>query len=209
MSNYIQNQNVPGVVRGNPLQGLCEKVSINVDKVFSSCLCRETKTGYDVEMITPMPQGMHPPYKFLTGSGTVTSIENLIVTDLADEKCLSRVQCDVVITVDVTYVDSMGKKGVGTVKVVVPKDVIMKVPQPSLLPYEIKAKATCTFTDADFVSQKDLKVTACITIILEVVINVQLLVPSYGYTHIPPCQKYTEEVCVGVYELPIYPEDCR
>lgn len=49
-------------------------------------------------------------------------------------------------------------------------------------------------------------VDACVTIILKVVMEVELLVPSYGYSAIPPCQEYTQEVCAGFFELPVFPQ---
>lgn len=42
--------------------------------------------------------------------------------------------------------------------------------------------------------------------ILKIVMEVELLVPSYGYCAIPPCQNYSQEVCAGFFELPIYPQ---
>ena len=40
----------------------------------------------------------------------------------------------------------------------------------------------------------------------KIVMEVELLIPSYGYASIPPCQEYTQEVCAGFFELPMYPE---
>ncbi|MBO5782633.1 MAG: hypothetical protein J6R24_00655, partial [Clostridia bacterium] len=54
-------------------------------------------------------------------------------------------------------------------------------------------------------------VNACITVILKVSMPVELLVPSYGYCAIPPAQEYSQEVCAGFFELPLYPQggNCR
>ena len=48
-------------------------------------------------------------------------------------------------------------------------------------------------------------VTACIQIVLKVTAEVDLLVPSYGYPTIPPCQMAPDTVCPGIGELPLYP----
>ena len=47
MSFYINNTNPnkPGVISGNPLNGICEKVLIETTKVFDACVCSSTETG--------------------------------------------------------------------------------------------------------------------------------------------------------------------
>ncbi len=41
---------------------------------------------------------------------------------------------------------------------------------------------------------------------MKVAIDVEILVPSYGYCAIPPAQEYSHEVCTGFFELPLYPQ---
>jgi len=152
----------------------------------------------------------HPlPYKFVSGVGNCASVENLVVTNLADDKCSARVECDVAISLEIVAIDANGTKFIRFAEVCIPKDVILKVPAPSLLPYEIKAKTHCVVQDGVFDDDGNLTATVCVTIILEVVVQVQLLVPSYGYTHIPPCTPYKQSaICANAFELPIYPTDC-
>ena len=40
----------------------------------------------------------------------------------------------------------------------------------------------------------------------KIVMTVELLVPSYGYAQMPSCQEYTQEVCSGFFELPLFPD---
>ena len=49
-------------------------------------------------------------------------------------------------------------------------------------------------------------VSMCTTVILKIAMQVELLVPSYGYCAIPPAQEYSREVCTGFFELPLYPQ---
>ena len=35
--------------------------------------------------------------------------------------------------------------------------------------------------------------------------DAELLVPTYGYCQIPPCQDFTQDVCTGFFDLPLYP----
>ena len=36
-------------------------------------------------------------------------------------------------------------------------------------------------------------------------IDAELLIPTYGYCQIPPCQDFTQDVCTGFFDLPLYP----
>jgi hypothetical protein len=49
-------------------------------------------------------------------------------------------------------------------------------------------------------------VSICATVILKIAMAVELLVPTYGYCVIPPAQEYSQEVCAGFFELPLYPQ---
>ena len=40
-----------------------------------------------------------------------------------------------------------------------------------------------------------------------VVAEVELLVPSYGFCRIPPCEEFASEVCDGFFSLPIFPPE--
>ena len=58
----------------------------------------------------------------------------------------------------------------------------------------------------NYLQEQGFTVNVCLTTILKVVAVVDVLVPSYGYTPIPPCTPYTgDEVCPGVFDLPLYP----
>ena len=60
----------------------------------------------------------------------------------------------------------------------------------------------CAFNESD----NSFTVSACVTCILKVAMQVELLVPSYGYCAIPPAQEYSQEICSGFFELPLYPQ---
>ena len=77
------------------------------------------------------------------------------------------------------------------------------------MPYSIVADATASIPDGEFKeSGQEMVATCCVTIIMKVIMKVALLLPSYGYAHIPPCQEFTQDVCDGIFDLPLYPNDC-
>ncbi|MBO7187193.1 MAG: hypothetical protein J6V68_02195, partial [Clostridia bacterium] len=102
--------------------------------------------------------------------------------------------------------DANGVEGVATASVTLNKDVILCVPSASIMQYDIEAVVSLVSTIGTYTGAGQFTIDACVTVIVKVVMEVELLVPSYGYAVLPPCQDYTEEVCQGFFELPIYPE---
>lgn len=39
------------------------------------------------------------------------------------------------------------------------------------------------------------KLTVCVTVVLKVLAQVEILIPSYGFCPIPPCEEFAENVC--------------
>ena len=89
----------------------------------------------------------------------------------------------------------------------VSEDVLLFVPAPSIMPYRVTAEASAVCAEGTFNSDSGtFTVNACITVILKISTDVQILLPSYGYCAIPPAQEYSQEVCSGFFELPLYPQ---
>ena len=111
------------------------------------------------------------------------------------------------IPVEVLYTDAAGVEGSATATVSLPVDVLMFVPAPSIIPYTVRAVVSAVAPDATFVSATDgFTASVCVTVILKIAMPVEMLVPSYGYCVIPPAQEYSQEVCAGFFELPLYPQ---
>ena len=89
----------------------------------------------------------------------------------------------------------------------------MYLPEPSIIPYRIEASVSAVSPEGQYSQTQEIDgvtyyifvINCCVTAILKVTMDVELIVPSYGYAVIPPCQEYTEEVCSGYFELPLYP----
>ena len=43
------------------------------------------------------------------------------------------------------------------------------------------------------------------TVILKVLAQVEILIPSYGFCPIPPCEEFAENVCDEFFSLPLFP----
>ena len=129
------------------------------------------------------------------------------VERLADKQGCARVQATVNIPVEVAYTDANGVEGVATASIAISEDVLLFVPAPSIMPFKVVAQGSTVCAEGTFNSEnRTFTVNACTTVILKIAIDVELLIPSYGYCAIPPAQDYSKEVCAGFFELPLYPQ---
>ena len=207
MSFFTNNRNdrCPGNINGNPLNGLCEKVCIQTTKVFDSCM-KQISDTYNVVLTTFNPSTYTEPLTFVSGQTTGTaSISNVSVDRFDERPNFARVQATVSIPVEINYTDANGVAGTGTGFLSKNEDVVMFVPEPSIFPFSVVAFANAVITGATYLGNGTFACDVCITSILKIVVEAQILVPSYGYCPIPPCQDYTQEVCTGFFDLPLFP----
>ncbi len=147
------------------------------------------------------------PLTFISAKSTTAqgTISNLLIEPLAERPNSARVRADITIPVSVAYTDAAGVEGVATSTVTVTKDVILNLPTASIMPYSVEAVVSLVSTQGSYTALNQFTIDGCVSIILKIVMEVELLLPSYGYAAIPPCQEYTQEVCAGFFELPMYP----
>lgn len=204
----FQSDKCPGQISGNPINGLCEKVCIQAKKVFDACMQQSQFTDLVLDLTNNTPPIPTYPLNFISAKSTVSQgvISNLLIDPLSERPNSARVKADVTIPVSVAYTDANGVEGVATSTVTVTKDVILNIPSASIMPYTVEAVVSLVSTQGSYTGENQFTIDACISIILKIVMDVELLIPSYGYAAIPPCQDYTQEVCAGFFELPIYPQ---
>lgn len=204
----FQSDRCPGQISGNPLNGLCEKVCIQAKKVFDACMQQSQFTDLVLNVTNQTPANPTYPLTFISAKSTVSQgvISNLLIEPLSERPNSARVKADVTIPVSVAYTDANGVEGVGTSTVTVTKDVILNIPSASIMPYSVEAVVSLVSTQGSYTGENQFTIDACISIILKIVMDVELLIPAYGYCAIPPCQDYTQEVCAGFFELPMYPQ---
>ena len=204
----FQSDRCPGQINGNPLNGLCEKVCLEAKKVFDACMQQSQLTGIVLDITNLTPDNPTYPLTFISAKSLTSRgvISNLLVEPLNERPNAARVKADITIPVSVAYVDANGVEGAAVSSVTITKDVILNVPSASIMPYEVEAIVSLVSTQGTYTAENQFTIDACVSIILKIVMEVELLVPSYGYAAIPPCQEYTQEVCAGFFALPIYPE---
>ena len=205
-NNNNQNAGCPGSINGNPLNGLCEKVCVQTTKIFDACML-QTSLDSTVTLTNLTPASPALPLTFVSGSSTssVGTITALTITPISDRPGLSRVTTTVSIPVQIAYTDANGVAGVGVSTVSVTEDVIMCVPTGSVISPVIAATVNMAAPRGTYVSDTTFSITSCITVILKVQADVNLLIPSYGYCKIPQCTEFSQDACQGVFDLPIFP----
>lgn len=206
-SNF-QSDKCPGTISGNPLNGMCEKVCIQAQKIFDACIKQIQLENYTLTLSNLSPANPTYPLTFISARSLASSatISNLNIERLADKPGCARVQATVTIPVEVLYTDANGVEGSATASISVNEDVLLYVPQPSIMPYTATAECSAVCAEGTFNADGTFTVSACVTVILKIAIEVEILVPSYGYCAIPPAQDYSQEVCAGFFELPLYPQ---
>lgn len=210
MSFYTNNRTsncCPGPMNSNPLNGLCEKVCILTTKVFDACIKQLSIPNSEHEVTF---SGGEPdlPITYIGAQNDASqpsTITDLVVDRLVDRPNYARISGNVNIPIVINYTDGNNNEGSVDSTTIVPFDVVLFVPQPSIIPYTIEATASLASNIGSYAGNNVFIIDECITIIIRVVVEAELCVPSYGYCQIPPAIEFSQDQCAGVFELPLFP----
>lgn len=220
----------PGSISGNATDGLQEKVCVQVKRVYDSCLQQEqldnrvvTITSYaqvvntcqcnscgcsndNQETQTPTSAPVAPiTFESCRSTTTEGTIRNLSVERLCDRPCFARVRCTVDVPIDILFVDSRCVEYIGKGVVSVDRDVLLSIPDESIVPYTLESMVSAICVSGSYIGNNQFKMTICVTIILKVLADVEILIPSYGFCSIPPAEEFAESVCDEFFSLPLFP----
>ena len=136
------------------MNGLNEKVCIQVQRVYDSCLFQEQLSEQRVTLVS---YGLVPgcgcgdqndgcnqptmPITFESCRSTTTegTIRNLSVERLCDRPCFARVRGQVDVPIDILFTDANCREYIGRGVVTVDRDVLLSIPDESIVPYTIEA----------------------------------------------------------------------
>ncbi len=217
----------PGMIAGSAMDGLQERVCIQVKRVYDSCLQQEqlddvevTITSYAMVANTgcgcgcntgsetiPPTSAPVPPITFESCRSTTTdgTISNLTVERLCDRPCFARVRCRIEVPIDILFVDSRCVEYIGKGVITVNKDVLLSIPDESIVPYCMESMVSAICVAGTYLGNNRFKLTVCITVVLKVLAQVEIMIPSYGFCPIPPCEEFAENVCDEFFSLPLFP----
>ena len=172
------------------------------------CGCVACAGGCDAGSDTIAPTSAPvPPITFEScrSSTTQAAIRNLSVERLCDRPCFARVRGTVDVPIDILFTDSRCIEYIGKGVVSVDRDVLLSIPDESIVPYTLEAMASAICVSGCFVGNNQFKMTVCVTIVLKVLADVEILVPSYGFCAIPPAEEFADSVCEEFFSLPLFP----
>ena len=92
-SNFHSDK-CPGTITGNPLNGLCEKVCIQAQKIFDACIKQIQIENYTLTLDDQLPANPTYPLTFISARSVQSAgvITNLNVDRLHDKPGCSRVK---------------------------------------------------------------------------------------------------------------------
>lgn len=203
----IRSEQIPGPINGSPLRGLCEKVCIQVKKVFDACLKQQHITDTQVALTSFTPANPTFPLTFVSGQSSTTekaTLTNVTITRFDDRPNFAHISAIANIPIEIVYTDANNVEGVATGVISLPQDVVLFLPQASIIPFQVELVASAIIAQATF-SENIATVEGCVMLIIKIVAETELLIPSYGYCHIPQCQDFSTNVCQGFFEMPLFP----
>jgi hypothetical protein len=194
-----------GKITCNPLYGLCERVCIDVKRIYDGCVFRDPSDTFTLTLTNFSPAGTTPPYTFVQvrSNGEPVTLSNLTVTAGTDERM--RVTYVANIPVTVAFTDSAGVSGTATSVISLNRDILLKVPSDPFVPYAIEAAANVLGNIGTFISDNVVRVTCCVVLVTRVVVRDEILVPSYGECEYPQCREFSDSgICPGLSEVPSF-----
>lgn len=217
----------PGTISGNALDGLQEKVCVQVKRVYDSAM-QQAQLDNAIVTITsfaqvnggcscacndggetiPPTSAPVPPITFESCRSNTTEgvIRNLSVERLCDRPCFARVRATIDVPIDILFVDSRCVEYIGKGVVSVNRDVLLSIPDESIVPYNLEAMVSAICVSGCYIGNNQFKMTICVTIILKVLADVEILIPSYGFCTIPPAEEFADSVCDEFFSLPLFPQ---
>lgn len=210
MSFYINNNNScrPGGICGNPVTGLCEKALIQVTKVFDACKRQTTEIGLSLPLTNFDPAGPVLPLTYISASTTdvLPTVSNVVIDRISQRPNFANVSATITVPIIVSYRDANGVIGSAESSITLSESVVLFVPQPSATPIRVEAFASFITTTGNInMEGNEATVTGCLTVIIKITADVDILVPSYGYPVIPSCKMTQEQICPPENELPLFP----
>lgn len=220
----------PGIVGGDVLNGLQEKVCVQVKRVYDSCLQQE-QLDEDDTVVTLESYGIVPPecrdhpcehgacstqenmaapllpitFESCRSTSSAGTLRNVTIDRLIDRPCFARVRAAVEIPLDILFTDARCCEYIGKTSITLNKDVLLSVPDESIVPFTLESMVSAICVSGTYLGNNRFKLTICVTIVLKILATVEILIPSYGFCPIPPCEEFAENVCDEFFSLPLFP----
>ncbi|MEQ2130714.1 hypothetical protein QTP99_12190 [Caldanaerobacter subterraneus KAk] len=199
-----QQEIVPGPVQPGQLPEPTEIACIEVTKIYDACsqrLCLDN-----------IPPITFVPITTLTPTfGEITNIKislveppGFVITPITERPGFARVEATFQVTFDVVinYPDGTTQTLPGNITTF-SKDIVLYVPDPNVAIMKYEAMGEGLYGKVNVGVTTTVEVIIGVWIIIKSAVDVQLLVPSYGFCPTPAaCEEFATDVCEIFYKKP-------
>ena len=164
-----------------------------------TCSCSACNTGIShaeaVENAENSPCPLPQPcgawtFESCRSSTTKGTISNLSIERMCDRPQFARVRCAVEVPVDVLFVDQRCQEWMGQTRICVDRDVLLCIPEDSIIPFTLESLVSAICVSGTYIGNCTFEITICVTIVLKVLAEVDIMVPTYGFCQVPPCEEF-------------------
>lgn len=134
------------------------------------------------------------------------AISNLSIERMCDRPQFARVRCNVEVPLDILFTDQRCQEWMGQSTITVAKDVLLCVPEDSIIPFTLESLVSAICVSGSYIGSCTFEITICVSVVLKVLAEVDIMVPTYGFCEIPPCEEFAESVCDEFFSLPLFPQ---
>ena len=153
----------------------------------------------------PQPCGQWT-FESCRSSTTAGRISNLSIERMCDRPQFARVRCSVSVPVDVLFVDQRCQEWMGQTTVCVDKDVLLCIPDDSIIPFTLESLVSAICVSGTYIGNCTFEITICVSVVLKVLAEVDIMIPTYGFCEVPPSEEFAENVCDEFFSLPLFPQ---
>lgn len=210
--------NIVPVLPASCQQGTSRQCNCSCNQNICTCSC--TTCGADGRPISheeavenaenspcPLPQPFGTwTFESCRSSTTKGDISNLTVERMCDRPQFARVRCDVAVPIDILFTDQRCQEWMGQASINVSKDVLLCIPDDSIIPFTLESLVSAICVSGTYIGSCKFEITICVTVALKVLAEVDILIPTYGFCEIPPCEEFAETVCDEFFSLPLFPQ---
>ncbi|MDN5317741.1 MAG: hypothetical protein PWR08_1866 [Thermoanaerobacterium sp.] len=196
----------PGPVEPGQLPEPTEITCIEVTKIYDSCsqrLCLDS-----IPPVIFVPTITNPTFgRCENVTVTLVSPPGFTLTPIPERPGFVRVQATFQVTYDVVITNTSGDIQTLTgLTTTFNKDIVLYVPEPTTAIMKYEAVAECLFGRVNVGTPTTLEVIIGVWIIIKSAMDVQLLIPSYGFCPVPPeCEEFPTNVCDEFMQRPFPP----
>lgn len=184
-----------------------ERAVIRAAKIFDAGLRQITRDNQQIllrDIIPPNPPGN---LTFVSGTGCNAIATDVVIERVNEGNKSSRVRCNIHIPLSVMFLDQNGAEHRAVSDTVHPVDVLLNIPDQSIVPFRIEPFVSAVLFEGRASNQSEFCAKVCITLILKVIVDVDLIVPTFGYYKVPPLLDFSNDACSSFFELPLFPQN--